>query len=118
MGRKVARLVAVLLLGVAGLLGIWNGIDERTNAYSSFQRTVYVGVVLYGLLGLIGAYGVIRRRRWSHRVVLAWALVITFVSGTAPIAYGGADVTAVAAIASGAGGALIGAFVLWAVRAA
>jgi hypothetical protein len=118
MGRSIARGIAILLLGVTGVLGIYNGIDERANPYSLFQRIVYVGVVLYGMLGLIGTYGVIRRQGWSHRVVVAWALAITFVSSTAAIAYGGSDATPIAAVAAGAGAALIGAFVVWAVRVA
>jgi multisubunit Na+/H+ antiporter MnhF subunit len=117
MGRKIARIVAILTLAATGALGINNGILEWTNPYTPFQRAVYAGVVLYGVLGLIAVYGVIRRRRWSDRVVIAWAIAITFVSSTAAIAYGGRDVTAVAAIAGGVGGALIAAFVVWAVHA-
>ena len=119
MGRSIARIIAVLLLGITGAIGILNAFDEWANPYSLFQRAVYFGVVSYGVLGLVGAYGVIRRRGWRHRIVLAWALAITLVSGTAALAYGGSDVTpiaAIAAIAAGAGGALIGAFVVWAVR--
>ena len=112
--RSVARVIAVLLLATTGVLGIYNGFEERANPYSPFQRAVYYGVVLYAVLGVAGTYGVIRRRGWSRPVVIAWAVAITFVSGAAPIAYGGGGVTAGAAIAAGLGGALIGAFVVWA----
>jgi hypothetical protein len=118
MGRSVARIVAILLLAVTGVIGIYNGFDEWANPYSPFQRAVYVGVVSYGVLGLVGTYGVIRRRGWSRPVVIAWALLITFVSGTAAAAYGGPEVTSIAAIAAGASGALVGAFVVWATRMA
>lgn len=118
MGRSVARIVGILVLAATGALGIYNGFDEWTNPYSPFQRAVYFGVVAYGVLGLVGSYAVIRRRRWSRAVVLAWALFITFVSGTAATAYAGAGVTPLAAIAAGAGGALVGAFVAWATRMA
>jgi hypothetical protein len=118
MGRRIARVVAILLLGITGVLGTYNGIDERANPYSLFQRVVYLGVVSYGVLGIIGVYGVMRRRGWSHGVVVAWALAITFVAGTAAMAYGGPEVTSVAGIAAGLGAALIGAFVVWAVRVA
>jgi hypothetical protein len=117
-GRSIARIVAVLFLGITGLVGIYNAFDEWANPYSPFQRIVYAGVVVYGVLGLLAAYGVIRRRSWSRHLVMGWALAITFVSGTAAIAYGGPDVTPVAGVAAGAGGALIGAFVVWAARAA
>ena len=116
MGRSIARIVAILILAATGAIGIYNGFDEWANPYSPFQRAVYFGVVLYGVLGLVGAYGAIRRRRWSRPVAIAWAAMVTFVSGTAALAYGGADVTAFAAIAAGVSGALIGAFVVWAVR--
>jgi hypothetical protein len=118
MGRSIARVVAVLALAATGAIGIYNGFDEWANPYSPFQRAVYVGVVLYGVLGLVGTYGVLRRRSWSHAVVVAWALAVTFVSGTAALAYAGPEVTALAAIAAGAGGALIGTFAVWAVREA
>jgi membrane associated rhomboid family serine protease len=117
MGRSIARLVAILTLAITGVLGIHNGVLEWTNPYTPFQRLVYVGVVLYGALGLIAVYAVVRRRSWSDRVVVAWGAAITFVSGTAAIAYGGPDVTAVAAIAGLLGGALVAAFVVWATRA-
>jgi hypothetical protein len=116
MGRSIARIVAILLLVATGGIGIYNGFDEWANPYSPFQRAVYCGVVLYGVLGLVGAYGLTRRRRWSRPIVIAWASTITFVSGTAAMAYGGSEVTLGAAIAAGAGGALIGGFVVWAGR--
>jgi hypothetical protein len=118
MARRIARIVALLLLGITGVIGIYNGFDEWANPYSPFQRIVYFGVVLYGVLGLVGTYGVIRSRSWSHAVVVAWALTITFVSGTAALAYAGPEVTPLAAIAAGVGGAVIGAFVVWATRMA
>jgi hypothetical protein len=117
-GRSIARILAVLVLAGTGGIGIYNGFDEWANDYSLFQRAVYVGVVLYGVLGIAATYGVLRRRRWSHAVVVAWAVTVTFVSGTAALAYGGPEVTAVAAISAGIGGALVGAFVVWAVREA
>lgn len=117
MGRRIARILALLVLAATGVLGIQNGVREWTNPYTPFQRAVYAGVVLYGVLGLAAVYGVIRRRAWSVRVVMAWGVAITYVSATAAMAYGGPDVTPVAAIASGLGGGLIAAFVIWAVRA-
>lgn len=117
MGRSIARAVAILMLAGTGVMGIYNGVDEWTNPYTPFQRAVWCGVVLYGVLGLLGVYGVIRRRRWSDRVVISWGVAITFVSGTAALAYAGADAMVVGAIAAFVGGALIAAFVAWAARA-
>jgi membrane associated rhomboid family serine protease len=116
MGRRIARIVAILVLALTGALGLYNGVGEWANPYTPFQRTVYIGVVVYGVLGLAAVYGVVRRRRWSDRVVIAWGVAITFVSGTAAPAYAGPEVTAIAAIAAGLSGALIAAFVVWAVR--
>jgi hypothetical protein len=118
MGRKVARIVALLLLLVTGYLGIHNGIVERANRYSPFQRSVYVGVILYGVLGLVTAYAVIRHRRWGVRTATAWAVMITYVSATAALAYAGDDASLVGAVAAGMGAGLIGAGVIWAVREA
>ena len=118
MGRSIARVVALLLLGITGALGLINGVDEWRNPYSPFQRMVYYAVVSYGVLGVIATYGVVRRARWSRRVAIAWAVTITFVSSTAGIAYGGPGVTLIAAVAAGASAALLGAFVVWAVRGA
>jgi hypothetical protein len=115
--RGIARIIAILLLVVTGGLGIYNGVMERTNSYNVFQRSVYAAVVLYGVLGLIGAYGSIRGRSWRNRFVIMWGVAITFVSSTAALAYGGPEVSVAAAIASGLGGALIAVFVVWAVRA-
>ena len=116
MGRSIARIVAILILIATGALGVYNGFNEWKNPYSPFQRAVYFGVVLYGVLGLVGAYGVIRRRGWSRPVVIGWASMVTFVSATAAIAYSNARVTPLAAIAAGASAALLGAFVVWAAR--
>jgi hypothetical protein len=116
MARRIARIVAIAVLGLTGALGLYNAATEWANPYSPFQRTVYGGVLLYGVLGVVGAYAAVRRRPWGERVVIAWGVAITFVSGTAPIAYGGSEVTLIAAIASAFGGAAIAAFVLWAVR--
>lgn len=112
--RRVARALALLILLITGVLGLYNGVTERSGARSALQSSVTIGVLLYGLLGLASAYGVVRQRAWSVWSVTAWAVVVTYVSGTAALAYGGDDVTMVTALASGLAGALIGAFVLWA----
>jgi hypothetical protein len=116
MGRSIARVVALLILAATGVIGIYNGFDEWANRYTLFQRAVYGGVVLYGVLGLAGVYGVLRRRHWSEPVVVAWGVAITLVSSTAALAYAGDEATIVGSIAAFGGGALVAAFVIWAVR--
>jgi hypothetical protein len=116
MGRRIARVVGILLLVVTGLLGLYNGVIERSDVETPLQASVNVGVLLYGVLGLVGAYAALRRRRWGVWSVTAWAVLITYVSGTAALAFAGADAGVVGAVSAAAGAALIGAFVVWAVR--
>jgi hypothetical protein len=118
MGRRIARVVGILLLVVTGLLGLYNGVIERSDVETPLQASVNVGVLLYGVLGLVGAYAALRRRRWGVWSVTAWAVLITYVSGTAALAFAGADAGVVGAVSAAAGAALIGAFVVWAVRPA
>jgi hypothetical protein len=116
MGRRIARIVAILLLVASGVLGLHNGVAERSEAQTPLQVSVNTCVLLYGVLGLVGAYGALRRQRWGLWPVGAWAVLITYVSGTAALAYAGAEATAVGAVSAAASAALIGAFVIWAVR--
>jgi hypothetical protein len=115
-GRSIARAVAVGLLAATGGLGTHGGITEMPAAVTPLQISVTTGVLLYGVLGLVAAYGVIRGRWWSARVIAGWVIAITYVSATAALAYGGRGATVIGAVAAGASAALIGAFVLWAVR--
>jgi hypothetical protein len=112
--RRVARALALLILLITGVLGLHNGVTERASARSALQSSVTIGVLLYGLLGLNSQYGVARRRARRGCSVTAWAVIVTYVSGTAALAYGGEDATILTALASGLAGALIGAFTLWA----
>lgn len=77
------------------------------------QASVTVGVLLYGILGLISAFGLSLRRRWSVATAFAWGVVVTYVPGVAVTAYGGADATMIAAIAASAASALIALAVVW-----
>jgi len=112
--RRAARTLALLILLTTGLLGLYNGVTEWSDARTTLQRSVTIGVVLYGALGLASTYALLRRRAWSVWSITAWAVVVTYVSGTAALAYGGDAVTTMTALASGLAGALVGAFVLWA----
>jgi hypothetical protein len=116
MGRSIARIVAVLLLAATGVLGVYGGITERVDARTPFQVSVTAGVLLYGALGLVGTYAVLRRRAWGVWSVTAWAVLITYVSGTAALAYAGEDASLVGAVSAAVAAALVGAFVVWAVR--
>ncbi len=65
------------------------------------------------MLGLVTAYGLFRRRRWSFATAIAWALAVTYVSGAAVIGYGDADTTVGSAIAASAASALLALGVVW-----
>ena len=75
------------------------------------------GVFLYGILGLISAYGLIRRRRWSLATVIAWAIVLTYVPGVAVMAYGDQGASIGSAIAASVGAGLIALGVVWTTNA-
>jgi len=116
MGRKIAFGLSLALLLFTGVVGIYNGVNERSTGATSLQKSVTVGVFLYGLLGLVSAYALVRRRRWSVGTVAAWALVITYVPGAAVIAYAEEASPIGSAILASASSALIAMGVVWTAR--
>jgi len=77
------------------------------------QRSVPVGVLLYGIFGLATSYGLFRRRRWSVATSIAWAIAITYVPGVAVMVYGGEGAILRSAIAASLGSGLIALGVVW-----
>jgi hypothetical protein len=75
----VALSLALLLF--TGVVGIHNGITERSTGANNLQRSVTADVFFYSALGLITAFGLLRRRKWSVRAAIAWGIVITWVPG-------------------------------------
>ena len=116
MGRKVAWVVSLGVLAVLGCLGVYNGLREWGEGETPLQHSVPVGVLLYGVLGLITAYGLLRRERWTIWPAIGWAIAVTYVPGVAVMAYGGKDAILGSAIAASAGSALIAIGVIWTVR--
>ena len=113
MGRKIAWVLSLALLIVLGVLGIRNGVAEWNSGTTPAQKSVTVGVLLYGVLGLVTAYGLFRRRRWSIGTAIAWSIAITYVPGVAIMAFGGEGAILSSAIAASAASAVIGAGVIW-----
>jgi hypothetical protein len=120
--RKFTWVVAIALLLLTGFVGIKNGIAEWNQPTSLLQRTVTIGVALYGILGLSGGIGLALRRSWSAGVAVAWAVVITYVATVASFAFHDPSFsqsgTLTGTLAAGIVTALIGWFVVWTARVA
>jgi len=114
--RKAAWIVAILLLLNTGVLGLYNGLGEFSEAHTPLQRSVTGGVLTYGILGLAAAIALVVRHRWSVPLSVGWAVVITYVASAAAPAYAGEDATVGGSIAGGIGAGLIGVLVVWCAR--
>ena len=113
MWRTIALVLSILVLVVSGVLGLYNGITEQGAGETVLQQSVRVGVLLYGALGLVSAYGLFRRRRWSLWTAIAWAVAIVYVPGVAVMAYAGEEAPIGSAIAASGSAALIALGVIW-----
>jgi hypothetical protein len=89
--RLSALIVALLVLGGTGLIGVYDAFDEWRGAHSLMQKSVTAGGGVYGVLGLIAVMGLILRRKWSARWAIAWAIVTTYVGSAAVTVYGEAQ---------------------------
>ncbi len=116
MARKAAWIVAILLLLNTGALGLYNGLSELSDAHTPLQKSVTMGVLMYGVLGLGAAGALLVRHRWSVPMSVGWAVVVTYVASAASLAYGGEEATIGGAVAGGLGAVLIGVFVVWCAR--
>ncbi len=112
--------VAVALLLATGVLGIKDGVSDWNNPVTPLQRTVTVGVLAYGVLGLVAALGVVRRRRWSVALSALWGVVVTYVASVASFAFSDPALSQPATVSGVVGAfavtALIGVFVVWVAR--
>ena len=118
MWRGIARWLSLLVLVATGALGIYNGLTETpTPTQTTLQHSVTVGVLLYGAFGLITAYGLFRRERWSLWTAIVWAVTVTYVPGMAIMAYADQDTTLGSAIAASAVTGLIALGVIWTANA-
>jgi uncharacterized membrane protein (DUF485 family) len=113
MGRTAAWVISLALLAFTGVVGIYDGFSEWRGGPTPLERSVTVGILLYGLFGLASAYGLFRRKRWSLRTVVAWAVAVTYVPGVAVMAYAGEDATVGSAIAASVGSLVIALGVIW-----
>lgn len=120
--RKFTWISAVVLLLFTGGMGLMNAMREWDDPRSLLQRTVTIGVLLYGLLGLSGGIGLTLRKSWSVGVATAWAVVVTYVATVASFAFHDPSFsqsgTIVGTLASAIVTALIGWFVVRTARIA
>lgn len=98
---------------VTGVDGVYNSVTEWGDGHTRMQHSVTIGVFLYGVLGLITAFGLFRRRRWSLGTAICWGIAVTYVPGVAVMAYGGQDAIMSSAITASAASALIAVGVIW-----
>ena len=115
-GRKVAWVLSLLMLFVSGAVGLLSGTRDLSAALTPLQRSVTIGVLLYGVAGVIGGVALAARHRSASWLAAVWGAVVTYVASVAAIAYAGADATVGGAVASGVGSALIAAGVIWTAR--
>ena len=116
MARKVAWIVSILLLLNTGGIGVYNGITELADARTPLQKSVTLGVLLYGIFGLAAAIMLSARRLAAVWLTVVWAIVVTYVASTAALAYAGTDATVGAAVGAGIGALLLGVGVVWCAR--
>jgi hypothetical protein len=116
MRHKIGRALSLVMLFGTGALGLYSGVRETAYTLTPLQRSVSVGVLLYGVLGVAAGVALAARHRASVWLSAIWGVVITYVASLAAIAYAGADATLIGAIASGIATALIAAGVIWSAR--
>jgi hypothetical protein len=112
-GRKIAWILSLVLLLFTGVVGVYNGLTEWGEGRTPAQHSVTLGVLLYGVFGLITAYGLFRRRRWSVATSIAWAIAVSYVPGVAVMVYGDEGAILSSAIAASAGSVLVALAVVW-----
>ncbi|HET9636657.1 MAG TPA: hypothetical protein VFP26_12080 [Gemmatimonadaceae bacterium] len=113
MGRNIAWVVSLGLLIFSGVVGTYNGLTEWGEGRNSLQHSVTVGVLIYGIFGLISAYGLLRRQCWTLRTVIVWTIAVSYVPGVAVMAYAGEDAILASAIAASVGSLLLALGVIW-----
>ena len=113
---KIARLLALILLLVTGSIGVYNGISEWGEGRTPLQHSVTVSVLIYGVFGLVSAYGLLRRQPWSVPTAVLWMLGVVYAPGVAVMAYGGEDAIIGSAIAASVGSALVALGVVWTIQ--
>lgn len=116
MGRTIAWVISIGLLIITGAAGVREGLTEWNEGRTALQHSVTAAVLLYGILGFVTAYGLLRRRRWSVGPAIAWGVAVTYAAGVAVVSYSGEDATIGSALAASGSCALVALGVIWTAR--
>jgi len=115
MGTTIGRILLVLFVGGTVSLGLYNTAEEWPDAATLLQHVVSAGELVYGVSGLVAAYGLIRDRRWSVWPAVLWGAGVTMVGALAARAYAGDTTLKTIAVAGGASLAIAG-VAIWGVH--
>lgn len=84
------------------------------------QNSVEFGDVLYGILGLLTAVGIWRRRTWTSTIAIAWSLTVVCTATIASFSFSDPTFknsgTMIGTIAAGVSTAVVTGLVVWAAR--
>ena len=120
--RKAAWILAIVVIGLTGLVGLYEGPRDIGGAETTLQKSVSIAVTLYGLFGVLGAIGLARRKPWSVPVVAAFALAVMYAATIASFAFHDPTIsqegTLAGVIGAGVSTAVFGALMVWAARSA
>lgn len=120
--KRAALFLTVALLLVTGFLGVSNGSSEIGDAQTGLQRSVSMAVMLYGFLGFIAGFGILRRETWSVAVAIGWSVAVLYAGTVASFAYSDPTFSQEGTLAGVIGAfvaiVLIAAFVVWTARSA
>lgn len=119
--KKVGWILAIALLLVSGYAGVTESFEQLGQDVTALQRSVSVAVLIYGVLGFVGAFALIRRRPWSVGVTAVWGAATLYAATIASFAFHDPSFsqsgTITGTVAAFASVATICGLVVWATRA-
>jgi MYXO-CTERM domain-containing protein len=101
----------VVVLGATAWLGLAEGWVLTRTGVTTGQHVATGTQLAYGVFALLALAGVLARRRWAFIPLALWGLALTATAALAPVVWGKSGWQA--ALAGGAGAAVVAALVLW-----